>query len=328
MKQAAYAMMTCLRAPWRRAGYVLLIWGARLVPIVLVVGFGAYDAAYGASAHDPRSRYLLDGASMSSGYTQAWSKDFYRDQYDPGDSFFWMAVTGWLVVTLLSGGLYTRLATPDRTGSYWTECGRWFGRFVRLGLVALLFFYVADVGVNVFLEQRHFHEGMVHHTQDHRWHGSLLRGGVFLVVWHLVGVLHSYARIQLVIRGGKSAIVAWFRGMGALIARFPKLLVLELGLVSFQGLAILLAWFAIGNSGLLTPHSSSASIGIWLVLAMSVSYLRTGLEVGVVDARCSILAPDRDGAHEPSPPAEPAPESMTPVLKGTEDLPPLVPPPA
>jgi len=327
VKQAALALMTCLCAPWRRFGYVLLIWSARLVPIVLVVGVGAFDAAHAAGAHDPRSRYLLDGAAISNGYTQAWTQDFHRDYFDAGHSFFWMAVTGWLVVTLLSGGLYARFALADSSRTFATECGRLFGRFFRLGLGALVLLYVADVGINVFLDHQHSHEGRTHHLQAFRLESSLLRGGLFLLAWHLIGMLHSYARIDLVVRDGRSAILPWFRALGALLVRLPKLLVLEFGLIAFQGVAILLAWFAIGNSGLLSPHSSWASIGIWLALAACVSYLRTGLEVGVVDARCSILAPGRDAEPE-SESAEPAPmEPAAPALRETEDLPPLVVPP-
>ncbi|MEE8105314.1 MAG: hypothetical protein V3T86_07250 [Planctomycetota bacterium] len=325
MKQVALALMTCLRAPWRRLGYVLLIWSSRLLPIAFVVGIGAYDAAHAAGAHDPRSRYLLDGAAISNGYAQAWTQDFHRDYFDGAGLFFWMAVTGWFVVTLLSGGLYARLALADRSRTFATECGRLFGRFFRLGLGALVLLYVADVGINVFLEHQHFHEGQTHHLQTFRLESSLYRGALFLLAWHLIGMLHSYARINLVMRDGRSAILAWLRALGMLLLRLPKLLVLEFGLGAFHGVAILLAWFAIGNSGLLSPHSSWVSIGIWLALAASVSYLRTGLEVGAVDARCDILAPGREPESAAVVPTPKEPAGLG--LKGTEDLPPLVVPP-
>ena len=303
MKDVGRALAAGLRAPFSRCRLVLLLWAARILPIVLLIALPVAWKVQDVSAHDPDARYLLNGARDSNGYVFAWTGDFFRDHFtDMPDRVFWLVVVSWMLVTFLAGGIVSRLVGTEPEGvPFLVQCGRFVGRFLRLGLIVLGLFYVADVGINTFLSRVHADAVRLEHTQDYRIETGIYRGLLFMALLYLLGLVHSYARIDLVARDRRSAFVAFFCGLGTLLTRLPKLFLLEGGLLLAAGVAAVLAWLGLRQSGLVTPDSGWISIGIFMVLAAVTSYLRTGIELGAVEARCRLLIPV---APEPPPRSE------------------------
>ena len=300
MRDVGHALAAALRAPFSRFRLVLLLWAARMLPIVLVIALPVAWKIQDVSAHDPDARYLLDGDRDSNGYVFAWTGDFFRDHFDDmPDRVFWLVVVSWVLGTFLAGGIVSRLVGAEPEGvPFLVQCGHFAGRFLRLGLIVLGLLYAADVGINTFLERAHADAVRLEHTQDYRLETGIYRGLLFMALLYLLGLVHSYARIHLVASDRRSAFVAFFRGVGTLLARLPKLFLLEGGLLLAAGAAALLAWLGLRHSGLVTPDSGWISIGIFMGLAAVTSYLRTGIELGAVEARCRLLIP---AAPEPPP---------------------------
>ena len=300
MKDVGRALAAGLRAPFSRCRLVLLLWGARILPILLVIGLPAAQKIQEVSAHDPDARHLLSGDGDTDGYVFAWTGDFLRDHFaDMPDRVFWLIAVSWFLVTFRAGGIVSRLVGNVPEGvPFFVQCGHFLGRFLRLGLIVLGLFYIADVGINTFLERAHADAVRLEHTQDYRIETGIYRGLLFMALLYLLGLVHSYARIDLVAKDRRSAFVAFFCGLGTLLARLPKLFVLEAGLLLAAGVAALLAWLGLRHSGLVSPDSGWVSIGIFMGVAAVTSYLRTGIELGGVEARCRLLIP---AALEPPP---------------------------
>jgi hypothetical protein len=202
----------------------------------------------------------------------------------------------WVLGTVVAGGVVARLVDGGRR-SLLEECGRYAGPFLRLGLVALagFYFYVLDAAFNAFLHEAHEEQALLHHTQDHAVEMAWVRGLPFVAIAHVLGLVHAYARIDAVASGRRSALVCFARGLGILVAKLPWLLVLETGMLLATGAAILLAAFV----PTLLPLSASSSwvpVGLVLALLALTSLLRTGVEVGAMEARCRLLV----GADEAS----------------------------
>jgi hypothetical protein len=82
------------------------------------------------------------------------------------------------------------------------------------------------------------------------------------------------------------------------------------------GVAALLAFILIRAADPIGPSAGWPAFAAFLVLALAASWLRTGLEVGTLAARCRLLAPV-------APPEPPLPRFETlPPLPPPEALPP------
>jgi hypothetical protein len=318
VRVALAALAEGLRAPLSRAGLALPLWLARLLPAVAAVGLPLFDAARERSAHHPDAGLLLDPSRDASGFAYAWLDDFGRAALEgASDTLFWLVVVGWLLVTFLAGGVVARLlAAEGERPPLLPECGRFAGRFFRLALLVLALAYVADVWLNAFLAKAHAREVRAEHLEDLKVQRSLARSTLFVAILYLLGLVHAYARIDLVRRDGRSATAALVRGFGTLFLRLPSLLVVETGMLFASGAAILLAWIVTQKA--LAPHSGAgfATLGLWLGACALFDYLRTGLEVGAMAARCRLLGP---------PP--PSPPSPAPSGAGLRDLLPPLPAP-
>jgi hypothetical protein len=294
------AIAAGLRAPWTRLRLVLALWGVRLVPVLLAFGLPVHERALDASARHPDSGLLLDAPADASGFAYAWTSDFFRDGFpDAPERVFWIVVVAWVLGTVLAGGIVAKLVDGDARRPLLQECGRYAGPFLRLGLVALAVFYVLDAGFNAFLREAHEEQALHHHTQDFSVSKQWVRGLPFLVMVYLLGLVHAYARIDVVASGRRSALLCFARGLGILVARLPWLLLLETGMLLAAGAAVLIA----GLVPSLLPLSASSSwvpVGLFLALLALTSLLRTGVEVGAMDARCRLLVdagPSRNGTE-------------------------------
>ncbi|MHC4930874.1 MAG: hypothetical protein ACYTGV_01610 [Planctomycetota bacterium] len=293
MTTVILAVMTGLRAPWRRWRLVLVLWLARLLPIGLAFGLPLFLEIKARSAHHPDARLLLDPARDATGFAWSWSADFFRQGFvGASDTLFWIALFAWLLVTSLTGGILVRLVRGAGSGPFLAECGRYGGRFLRLALIAAFVFYCADVACNALLAEFHTEAGRLHQTQDFELEKSWIRGTLFLAIAYLLGIVHSYARIDIVVNERRSALLSYLRGVGILVTRLPALFLVESAMLLYAGLAALVAWFFLKIANPLHPGATSIAISSFLLLALIGSYFRSGVEIGAMDARCRLLAPD------------------------------------
>ena len=276
---------------WR---LVLILWLARLLPIVLLFGMPAYSKIAARSARHPDAGLLLEPSKDTGGFAYAWTADFFRDAMTGvGDTIFWLIIFCWMLVTVLAGGIVTRLVHGGglRGGLFLAECGRYAGRLLRLAFLAAAVFYALDAFCNSVWSAAHNEINRLQHTQDHALKVSWTRGIVFVVAAYLVGLVHNYARIDMIAHERRSAVLSFLRGLGALLRHLPALFLVELGVLVVAGVAALLAWLVLNGANPLHADATSLAAGMFLLLAAATSYLRTGVEVGALEARCAVLAP-------------------------------------
>jgi hypothetical protein len=313
VRNVGAALVAGLRAPVRRVRLAAALWLFRLVPVLLLLGLPAFEALSARTASHPDAGALLDPAADGDGFAWAFTQDFFRaGMPGVGDRMVLLAVLGWLLVAFLAGGITSRLvhaASPK--APFLEECGRYAGRFLRLALVAAALAYLADVGVNALLKDLHDARARLHATQEYPVTRTAQRGLLFLAILHVVGALHAYARIDVVANERRSALSAFARAFGTLLVRFPSLLLVELGMIAATGAAALVAWVLLKVASPLHGDSGWIPIGLFLGLAAFASYLRSGVEVGVLEARCRMLHPETD-----VPPTPPPPTPLATLAKG------------
>jgi hypothetical protein len=296
MRGVGSAIAAGFRAPLRRLPLVLALWSARLLPILFGVALPLHAAALERSAAHPDAGLLLDGSGDRTGFVQAWTSDLFRDGFGGVEGrIAGVALVAWLLVTFFAGGVTARLLGGEGLyGSFLGKCGRYAGRLFRLGLLLLLLVYTADAAVNVCLLDAHQKARLSQHTEDLRLRQEWLRGALTVGIGALLGLLHAYARIDIVRNDRKSALLALLRAPLTLILRLPKLVVAEGAMALLSGLLLLVALLP---QKLLHERATWGGIAAFLVATALVSYLRTSIEVGAMEARCRILDP---GGDEPA----------------------------
>ena len=288
------ALLIPARAPLTRWKLTSVLWLARLLPILLLFGVPAYDAMHARTAEHPDAHVLLDPSEDSTGFVHAFNTDFFRDvMKDASDTIFWLIVLCWILVTILAGGIITRLVhgTGLRGGLFLAECGRYAGRFVRLGFIAMFVIYVGDVACNSLWPVRHDELKKLEHTQDFAIRADWIRALIFLGLAYVVGLVHCYARIDMIAGERRSALLSFMRGFGTLLKRLPQLFFVELGVLLVTGVAALLAWLVLSGANPMHEDAGWSTIVFFFVLAAVTSYVRSGVEIGAVDSRCAVLVP-------------------------------------
>ncbi len=179
------------------------------------------------------------------------------------------ATCAWLVIwSFLSGGVIDRLARarPTRSAGFFAACGTHFWRFARLGIVALLVYYVLFAGVHAWLFDALYPRLTRNLTVERT--AFLIRLGCYAVF----GSCSSCAISRSTTRGSAS----WWRigaaRSGALIAgsRFVRrnrgalwLYLMNGG--AFLGLVLLYA--------LLAPGAPRSGVRMWLTLGLGELYV-------------------------------------------------------
>ena len=293
MKDVGAALAAGLRAPLRRWRLVLVLWLARLLPILIFFGLPVFGQLHERVSHHPDANRLLDPAADTTGFAFQWLSDTMRsDVGGASEKVFWLVLIGWLLVTLLAGGIVSRLI-HGREGGFLENCGKYAGRFLRLAIVAAACFYVLDFVVNALLAEVHSKTEHLYHTQDYARGKAIVRGALFLTLLQVLGAIHSYARIEIVAHERRSALLSFVRGLATLILRLPKLLVIEVAMLFATGAAVLVAWL-LRTANPLTADASWLPVGVAVLFTAAASYLRTGIELGTLEARCRLLAPPQD----------------------------------
>ena len=302
MKAVATALATAVRAPvvhWRLA---LTLWLARLLPIAAVFWVQAFDKVAARTEYHPDAGLLLDPAADQSGFFYSWSSDFFRDAWPGvGDTIFWLIIFAWLLVTPLAGGI-TSAFLRGRGDGLLAASGRYAGRFLRLALLVAVVFYWIDFAANSLLAEAHARQARSRHLQDFVLDKQWVRATLFLALVYVLGLVHSYARIDIVAHDRRSALLSFLRGFDTLFGRLGKLLLLETGLALLAGLAALLMWLALKGANPLHAQASWLAVGVFFALALLTSYLRTGIEVGALGARCRLIVPASEPLPDPPDP--------------------------
>ena len=301
MRVVAAALATAVRAPVKHWRLAATLWLARVLPIAAVFSVQAYDKVAARTEHHPDAGLLMDPAADGNGWVYAWTSDFFRIAWpEVGDTIFWLIVFAWLVVTPLAGGI-TSAFLWGRGDGLLAESGRYAGRFLRLALLVAVVFYWMDFAANSLLAEAHQQQARIHHLQDFAIDKQWIRGTLFLALVYVVGLVHSYARIDIVAHDRRSACLSFLRGFGTLFSRLGKLAILETGLLALAGLAALLMWLALKGYPL-HPGASWLAVGVFVPLALATSYLRTGIEVGALGARCRLIVPSPEPLPDASDP--------------------------
>jgi len=289
VRGVAGALAAGVRAPIARWRLVCILWLGRLLPILLVFSLPFYARALVRSAHHPDAGRLISG---SGSFAHTWTQDLLRTSLAGlPDTLFWLILFSWLLVTVLAGGIVARLIHGGAgPGLFLAECGRYAGRFLRLaGLVAVCF-YALDVFCNTLLAQAHKETLRLQMTQRYGVEKEVVRGLLFAALVYLLGLLHAYARIEIVAHERRSALLALVRALATLLLRLPKLLLLETGMLLAAGAAAGVAWFLMAVGRPEDPGAGWIAVGGFLFLMALGSYLRSGIELGAMEARCRLLA--------------------------------------
>jgi hypothetical protein len=178
------------------------------------------------------------------------------------------ATAAWLVLwSFLSGGVLDRYARmrPTRTLGFFAACGIHFWRFLRIGLLSLLVYWVLFGFVHPWL----FDDLYTWATRDMTAERSAfavrvllyLAFGTFLVVCNLV---FDYARIRTVVEDRHSAIGALVAG-ARFVRRHPA--TLKLYLINGVGFVVLALVY-----GMVSP-GAPAGLAIWLALGLGQFYI-------------------------------------------------------
>jgi hypothetical protein len=178
------------------------------------------------------------------------------------------ATTAWLVLwSFLSGGVLDRYARmrATRTTGFFAACGTHFWRFLRLGVIALLVYWVLFALVHPWL----FDDLYPWVTRDMTAERSafvvrLLCYLVFLVVLIAANLVFDYARIRIVVEDRRSAVGAFVAG-ARFVRRHPDALRLYL----LNGACFVLLALAYA---LVAPGAPSG-LAIWIALAVGQIYI-------------------------------------------------------
>ncbi|MCZ6573819.1 MAG: hypothetical protein O7C98_11715 [Planctomycetota bacterium] len=298
MREVGRAIVAAVLAPWTHLRLSLLVWLALLLPVLIGFSLPLYDAAEGATAHNPDATRLLHKPGDKDPFVYAFVGDFVRNDFtDTGDRLFWIPVTAWVLMTVLSGGVVARLVGSESgKRPLLLECGRLAGRFLRLALVAAFVLYMADLAVNFLWAMKYDDWLLLHHTEALRIEGIMLRGAVFVTAWHLLHMVHAYAKIDIVHRDGRSALLAYLRGIGIFLRRIHRLVPLELGLLLVHLLFLFVAFLVLSGLRPKTPDVAWHRIGLFLGFGALYLFLRSGFSVGVMVARTRLILPTPAGA--------------------------------
>ena len=173
---------------------------------------------------------------------------------------------GWL---FLSGGIVDRYARqrPTRAHGFFSACGVYFFRFLRLALVAGLAYWFLFTYVHGWLFADLFadvNRGLASERTAILWRFGLY--AVFALLLAAVNLVVDYAKVRAVIEDRRSMIFAIGAAIG-FIARNPGRVLGLYALNTAVFLLILAAWM------LVAPGAGGAGVAMWLGFAAGQLYV-------------------------------------------------------
>jgi hypothetical protein len=181
-----------------------------------------------------------------------------------------VAVAGWLLLwTFLSGGLIDRYARnrPTRAAGFFGACGDWFGRMVRLDLIAGVAYLILFGWIHPLLFDRLY--GWITHDLPVERTAFMWRLALYTLFGLIALAIHivvDVARVRAVVEDRRSVIGAYLAGW-----RFVRQRPLQiLGLYTWIGIALVL-WLAI--YALVAPGAQVQGRWIWGALLIGQLYI-------------------------------------------------------
>jgi hypothetical protein len=192
--------------------------------------------------------------------------------------FLWLGAGYLLVWLFLSGGMLDRYARarPTRSYEFFTACGVYFVRFLRLAPFMVLVYYVLFAVVHPILMEDAFYRLTRDVTVERS--AFLVRLGLYAVfglVLVLVNIVFDYAKVRAVVEDRRSmvgAIIAGSRFARRNASAVASLYLLTAGL--FAGLLLVYAVAA--------PGASTTGARFWLGIVVSQLYLLGRLWIRLV----------------------------------------------
>jgi len=180
-----------------------------------------------------------------------------------------LAVAAGAYITLwvfMSGGILDRLARgrPVRTSAFFSACGTYFVRFVRLAVIIGAAYWWLFAWFHPFLF-RTLYNGWTRDMTEER-HALALRGAlylIFLLALGLVSLVADYAKVRAVVEDRRSMVSAVLASIRFIRRRFFRTTGLYL-LNIFAVIVILRLWLSTAPSATAAP---------WLALLVAQVYL-------------------------------------------------------
>lgn len=180
------------------------------------------------------------------------------------------ATAAWMLVwSFLSGGVIDRLARDRRTRThgFFAACGVHFWRFLRLGLVAWLVYFLLFGHLHPWLFDD-LYPALIADVTSERTALFIRAGGYLLFGAALIffNLIFDYARIRIVIEDRRSALGAIAAG-ARFVGRYARPVV-SLYLLTGLAFAGLLAAYA-----LLSPGAPGSGVAMWATLLLGQAYI-------------------------------------------------------
>lgn len=233
-----------------------------------------------------------------------------------------------LTWTFLSGGVLDRYARqrPTRAHGFFAAAGVYFWRFVRLGVVAALFYWF----LFAYVHEKLFDQWYVFATRDLDVERAVLfwRAGVYAIFGSFLvagNVLFDYAKVRLVVEDRRSALGAVTAAF-AFIARNPGQVFALYALNALTFVVVLALWAAVA------PGAGGAGVTMWLAFAATQIYVmaRLALKLQFMASQTALFQSQLahatyTAAPQPAWPESPAAETIAVVRARPSPSAPLAP---
>jgi hypothetical protein len=175
----------------------------------------------------------------------------------------------WLVIwSFLSGGVIDRYARgrATRTAGFFAACGTHFWRFARLGVLALLVYFVLFSGIHAWIFDG-LYPWLTRDLTVERTAFAIRLAcyALFALALVLCNLVFDYARIRIVVEDRRSAVGALFAG-ARFVRRYRGTIRLYVMNVAVY-LALVLVY------ALLAPGAPRGGVRMWLTLGLGQLYI-------------------------------------------------------
>lgn len=190
----------------------------------------------------------------------------------------WLGAGYLLLWLFLTGGILDRYARvrPTRSHEFFSACGVYFVRFLRLAPFVALAYYALFAVVHPLLIEQAFAELTRDVTAERTaFFVRLALYAIFGVLLVFVGIVFDYAKVRAVVEDRRSMVGAI--GAGARFTRRNAAAVATLYLLTACVFVALLGVYAIT-----APGSGSSGTGVWIGIAIGQLYLLARLWIRLV----------------------------------------------
>ena len=278
-----------------RAKFLVFIFFACNLLVAAVVAAPMHDAI---AAHLGNSKM---GAELVRGFSSEWLTEFQIASELPhsfSNGMLYAALLFMLLNTILSAGAFEVFVYGAGAGmhAFGRGLGKYFARFVRLAILATLFYFVAFW----------FWNGPVDGWIRGAWRNSVLEGTEFwlllvrdfllLVTVLAVNAVVDYAKADIVFHQHRSATAALGHALGFVLRHLRRVMTIYVG-VGLFGVAAIALYAAFARY---FPQHSVSTILIWFLVAQLLMWCRWMFRLANWGATTAFYGAHL-AAHEPQP---------------------------